>query len=255
MLIHFYRNATMKLEYGGKVFLVDPMFRGKGVVHKLGPTLYPEKPPLIDLPEDGKTIADGIDAVLLTHLHPGHFDQEAADLIPKDLPFFVQNLNDKDLSRKYGMNKTQTIDMTLDTHLDDIRIIRTAGLHGNGKIMHVINTMQNSSGIVLKKEKEKTVFITGDTIYCSGVEAALGYHPDVIIAYLGANQGEGMQLTMGTEDLDKLQAAAPNAKIVAVHMETFENQHLSRQEVRAYAESHNFSDRLIIPENGETVTL
>ena len=154
MLIHFYRNATMKLEYGGKVFLVDPMFRGKGVVHKLGPTLYPEKPPLIDLPEDGKNIADGIDAVLLTHLHPGHFDQEAADLIPKDLPFFVQNLNDKDLSRKYGMNKTQTIDMTLDTHLDDIRIIRTAGLHGNGKIMHVINTMQNSSGIVLKKEKD-----------------------------------------------------------------------------------------------------
>ena len=111
----------MKLEYGGKIFLVDPMFRGKGVVHKLGPTLYPEKPPLIDLPEDGKNIADGIDAVLLTHLHPGHFDQEAADLIPKDLPFFVQNLNDKDLSRKYGMNKTQTIDMTLDTHLDDIR--------------------------------------------------------------------------------------------------------------------------------------
>ncbi|MDO4621752.1 MAG: MBL fold metallo-hydrolase [Eubacteriales bacterium] len=253
MEINFYRNCTMKIRYGGKTFLVDPMFRGKGVTHKLATVLYPEKGPLTDLPVSKEEIMEGVDAILLTHLHPGHFDQEAADCIPKDIPFFVQNLNDKDLSRKYGMNKKQTINMTLMTHLDDIDIFRVSVRHGDGPIQHVLNTMQNSSGIVLRKKGEKTLFITGDTVYCSGLEAGFGYNPDVIIAYLGHAYGENMHLTMGCEDLEKVHTAAPKAKLVAVHMETFENQELTRREVKAYAEARGFRDSLLVPENGETL--
>lgn len=253
MRIHFYRNCTMKLEYGGKVFLVDPMFRAHGVTHQLKTTHYPEKPPLTDLPEAPEEIMKGVEAVLLTHVHPGHIDQEAADCIPKDMPFYTQNLNDKDLVRNYGMSKTQTINMTLSTHYEDVDIIRVAGRHGDGKIQHVLNTMQNSSGIVLRKEGEKTVYITGDTVWCRGVREGIGYHPDVIIAYLGHAQGEGMHITMGTEDLEKIQSAAPYAKIVCVHMETFENQELTRDALRAYAMQRGFLDQLIIPENGDTI--
>ena len=194
MRIHFYRNCTMKLEYGGKVFLVDPMFRARGVTHQLKTTHYPEKPPLTDLPEAQEEIMKGVEAVLLTHVHPGHIDQEAADCIPKDMPFYTQNLNDKDLVRNYGMSKTQTINMTLSTHYEDVDIIRVAGRHG-----------------------------------------------------------EGMHITMGTEDLEKIQSAAPYAKIVCVHMETFENQELTRDALRAYAMQRGFLDQLIIPENGDTI--
>ncbi|MEE1113721.1 MAG: MBL fold metallo-hydrolase [Eubacterium sp.] len=255
MKIRFIRNCTMIIEYGGKKFLVDPMFRAKGAVEKLGPTLYPEKPPLTDLPVAPEEIMNGVDAVLLTHLHPGHFDQAAGKLIPQTIPFYVQNLNDKDYVRAFGASKNQTINMTMWTHLEDIDIIRIEGRHGTGKIMHVINTMQNSSGIVLRKKGEKTIYITGDTIWYPGMFDGLGYKPDLIIAYLGASVGEGMRLTMDTDDLDELQKAAPKAKIMCVHMDTFENQTLSRNEVRSFAEQNGFADRLIIPENGETVDL
>lgn len=251
MNIHFYRNCTMKIAYGGKTFLVDPMFRPAGKTHELAPTLYPEKGPLADLPCAPEEIVEGIDAVLLTHMHPGHFDQEAADLIPKDLPFYVQNLNDKDLVRKYGMKKTQTIDMTLWTHFDDIRIIRVTGRHGDGPIQHVLNTMQNSSGILLEKDGEKTVFFTGDTVWCSGMLDGLGANPDVIIAYLGYAHGEGMHITMGTDDLQKILDKCPKAKVVCVHMDTFENQELTRDKLRNWASLNGVTDRLIIPENGE----
>jgi len=245
----------MKLEYGRKVFLLDPMFRPAGVTHKLKTTHYPEKPPLTNLPADPDEIMKGVQAILLTHVHPGHIDQEAADHIPKDMPFYTQNLNDKDLVRNYGMKKTQTINMTLSTHFEDVDIIRIPGRHGDGKIQHVLNTMQNSSGIVLRKEGEKTVYITGDTVWCRGMQDGLGYHPDVIIAYLGYAHGEGMHITMGTEDLERLQSAAPQAKIVCVHMETFENQELTREALRAYAYRKGFLDQLIIPENGDVIDL
>ena len=251
MKIHFYRNCTMKFTYGGKTFLLDPMFRKAGETHELAPTLYPEKPPLTDLPCDPKEIVEGVDAILLTHMHPGHFDQAAADLIPKTMPFYVQNLNDKDLVRKYNMKKTQTINMTLWTHLDDIRIIRVAGRHGDGKIQHVLNTMQNSSGILLEKEGEDTVYITGDSLWCRGMEEGLGANPRIIIAYLGYAHGEGMHITMGLYDLQKIAARCPDAKIVCVHMDTFENQELTRAELRNQADLLGIRDHLIIPENGE----
>ena len=115
--------------------------------------------------------------------------------------------------------------------------------------------MQNSSGIILKKEGEKTVYITGDTVYCRGMEDGLGYNPDIIIAYLGHAHGEGMHITMGTDDLEKIIEKCPKAKIVCVHMDTFENQEMTRTELRNYADLHGIADHLIIPENGETLEL
>lgn len=255
MKLVFYRNCTMKLYYEDKVFLIDPMFRKKGETHKLSRILfYPEKGPLVDLPAAPEDIMKDVNAILLTHMHPGHFDQAAADAIPKDMPFYVQNLNDKDLVRKFGMTKTQTINMTLWTHMDDTDIIRVSGRHGDAaEIQHVLNTMQNSSGIIIKKKGAETVYITGDTMWCRGLEEGLGYNPSVIIAYLGHAYDEGMHITMGTDELERIISICPDARIVCVHMDTFENQELSRKDLRDYADLHGFSDRIIVPENGETI--
>lgn len=252
--VKFIRYATMIIEYGNKRFLVDPMLRAKGQTEEVSVLQYPQKPPLMDLPMPAEEIVKDIDAVLMTHIHPGHFDNRAGSLLSKTLPFYVQNLNDKDQARDFGMKKTQTIDMTLSSHLDDVYIIRVAGRHGDGKPMHIINTMQNSSGILLEKEGEQTVYITGDTMWCMGVEQGLAANPGLIIAYLGANKGEGMQLTMGLKELEQLVSKAPRAKILACHMDTFENQTLSRSEVRAWAEQKDLTDRILVPENGEELT-
>ena len=252
--ITFVRNATMILEYGGKKFVVDPMLRGKGVTEELPSTLHPEKPPLTELPMTPEQIMSGADAVLVTHIHPGHLDKAAGKLVPETTPFYVQNILDKDNARKFGLKKTQTINMNLSTHLGDIDIIRTSGVHGDGKIMDVLNDMENTSGIILRKDREKTVFISGDTVWCYGLDQAFSYRPDIVVAYLGACRAFNMRYTMNLEDLEKMRRLLPAAKIVCVHMDTFENQPLTRSQVRAWAAANGFEKQILIPENGEVLT-
>ena len=46
--------------------------------------------PLVELPEPPEVVVAGIDAVLVTHMHRDHFDDTAAELLPKDVPVFCQ---------------------------------------------------------------------------------------------------------------------------------------------------------------------
>lgn len=250
------RNATARVEYGGYTFLVDPMFSPKESRDSVGDINRGQRNPTVGLPMDPAQIVSGIDAVILTHLHPDHFDQAAADLIPKDIPFYVQNLQDKDSVRKFGIDKKYTVNMTLWTSYRDVKIIETAGLHGDSpKIMHVINTMANSSGFILEKEGEKRVWFTGDTVWCYGVEQALGYKPDVIVANVGAARAEGMRLIFDLPELKRIHETCPDAMIIADHLEAWNHVPLTRDEVRSYAYREGFSDHLLVPSDGETIEL
>ena len=43
-----------------------------------------------ELPEPLEVVVAGVDAVLLTRLHPDHFDDTAAEPLPKDVPVLCQ---------------------------------------------------------------------------------------------------------------------------------------------------------------------
>lgn len=80
------RNATLKIQYGGTTFLVDPWLQDKGE-GRSAPTVRPEmadvKNPLCDLPLSVEQILDGVDFCLVTHIHFDHF---TADYLPKTIP-------------------------------------------------------------------------------------------------------------------------------------------------------------------------
>ena len=88
------RNATLKIRYAGKTFLIDPMLSKKGELPAFGPPelpLFPasnnmNKNPLVDLPIPVEDILAGVDAVIVTHLHMDHWDPAAIKLINKQLP-------------------------------------------------------------------------------------------------------------------------------------------------------------------------
>ena len=79
MKIQLWRNATIELEIGDTVFLIDPMLGEKG---SFGPFPWTEDKranPLVGLPfthEKLKKKLEQVDAVFITHLHPDHWDQE-----------------------------------------------------------------------------------------------------------------------------------------------------------------------------------
>ena len=81
------RNATVKIEYGGKTGLIDPFF---GDTNCLPPFAGKSANPIVPLPMSIEEIIKDVDYVLITHLHPDHFDIRAQETIPKSIPFLVQ---------------------------------------------------------------------------------------------------------------------------------------------------------------------
>ena len=256
MKITFLRHCTMTVEYGSTKFLIDPVFGSKGSKEPLkGKSDTPMLPnPLTELPLSPDEIVSGISAMILTHNHPDHLDQEAADKIPKNIPIYVQNLQDKDSLRNFGFKKTFTVDMTPWTTYQDIQVIKTPGKHGNASMTRVLNEMNNSGGFVLKKDKEKTIYFTGDTVWCLGVEDSLTrHHPDIIVANVGGAYLNDMRLIMDLSDLKTLHEFLPSATIIAVHLEAFNHCPITRQEVRDFAARNGFADKVIVPADGEVL--
>ena len=72
------RNATLVVEFGDHVLLVDPMLGPKGS----GPpfTLFryrPRRNPIVDLPDGIEGLLERVTHCLVTHLHPDHLDKAA----------------------------------------------------------------------------------------------------------------------------------------------------------------------------------
>jgi L-ascorbate metabolism protein UlaG (beta-lactamase superfamily) len=85
------RNATIKVDYAGTVFLIDPMLAPKGGWPGFEGTVNSHlRNPLVDLPVP---LADVLrtDAVIVMHTHMDHWDDAAKAAIPKDMPVFAQD--------------------------------------------------------------------------------------------------------------------------------------------------------------------
>ena len=85
MKIQLIRNATLKIWYGDSCFLVDPYFAPMHTQPSFGGK---SANPLVDLPLPAEEILAGVDCVLVSHLHPDHFDDAARELLPKDSMMF-----------------------------------------------------------------------------------------------------------------------------------------------------------------------
>src|SRR5215210_3156744 len=68
------RNATLRLDMGGRRLLVDPMLDPAGARPPIAGTPEPRPNPLVGLPRPAAEIAADLDAVLVTHLHADHLD-------------------------------------------------------------------------------------------------------------------------------------------------------------------------------------
>lgn len=248
------RNATLKVEYAGKKFLIDPMLSKKGAFPGFPGTINSHiANPTVDLPLPLSEILD-VDAVIVTHTHQDHWDDAAKEAIPKDMPIFTQNARDQwDIQMSWFRN-TWVLEERND--FGGITLNKTPGQHGRGEILEGLlgDILGNVCGIVFTHPREKTLYIAGDTVWYQGVEQNLKqYKPDVMVLNSGdAKVLPNESIIMGKEDVYEAYKAAPLATIIASHMGAVNHASLSREDLRAFIVDHRMNSRVLVPEDGES---
>jgi L-ascorbate metabolism protein UlaG (beta-lactamase superfamily) len=229
--------------------LVDPMLDPAGARDPIEDTANQVRNPLVELPEPAEVVAGGLSAIVVTHLHEDHLDAEAVRLLPKDLPLFCQP-EDADTLRGHGFADVRPVDDALEW--DGIRITRTAGRHGTGEIAEALAPV---SGFVLEAPDEPVLYVAGDTIWCDEVAAALDSHrPDVaVVNASGARFLEGDPIVMTTDDVVTVARHAPDARVVAVHLEAINHCLQTRADLHQRLHEEGLTDRVTVPEDGAEV--
>jgi len=252
------RNATAKITYADTTFLVDPMLAQKGAYPGFQDTYRSHlRNPLIDLPMPAEDVMKDVDAVIVSHTHLDHWDKAAQELLPKGIPLFAQDEADAQTIRAQGFTDVRILDE--DTVFGGVHLAKTGGQHGTDT-MYSSEVMAESlgqiMGIVFWATDSKTVYVAGDTVWGSEVDRTLAkFHPDVIILNTGDARLNGFDdsIIMGKDDTLRAHRAAPNATIIAVHMDALNHTALSREELREYVKQNNIQDRVWIPEDGESL--
>ncbi|MFD1739458.1 MBL fold metallo-hydrolase [Bacillus salitolerans] len=244
------RNATLLVHYGGKKILVDPFLANKGVF-----PAFPHTPnqdvnnPTVDLPPsiDLNEILN-VDAVIITHLHPDHFDSKAKELLRKDILIFAQP-GDVEAIREDGFTNVQGVPDSL--MWEELTISRTSGRHGVGEIGALMGEV---SGFVFHSNLDKPLYMAGDTIWCEEVSQAIErYQPGVMVVNGGAAQFLEGPITMTKEDIVETSKVMGSGLVLVSHMEALNHCLLSREELSNYLLKMEMNKNIFILEDGEMV--
>ena len=251
MRLRLIRHATLVVEYAGETVLIDPMLDDAGARPAIQNSPNPRNNPLLPLPIPAEEVVQGVDAVLVTHTHSDHWDATAQKVISKPLPLYGQP-EDEQKFDSAGFTSVHAIQTT--AKYNGIEIARTGGQHGTGEIA---KKMAPVSGFVLRSSGEPTVYVAGDTIWCPEVEDALNrFQPDIVVVNAGgARFLEGDPITMTADDVIQVCRAAPNAQVVAVHMEAINHCLLTRGDLAFQLEAARVIHQVAIPNDGDWVDL
>jgi len=251
------RNATVKITYGDTTFLVDPMLAKKGTYPGFEGTYRSNlRNPLVDLPMSEQEVLAGIDAVIVTHTHLDHWDDAAQELLPKDIPLFVQNLADALMIRGQGFTNVRVLSRA---EFNGVTLSQVGGQHGTDEmyaVAELATALGEAMGVVFQSPGYDTLYLVGDTIWRDEVDMALeDYGPQIVLINAGYAMMNGFDgsIIMGKEDVLRATQAAPDATIVATHMDAINHMALTREELREYVQEQGIADRVEIPEDGATL--
>lgn len=191
------------------------------------------------------------DAVLLSHLHVDHFDDEAKRKLAQDQPIYTQSEKDRKEVEEAGFQHVTCIEDEMD--ICGVHIKRTGGQHGTGE---TAKRMGQVSGFVFSHPDEPTLYIAGDTIWCDEPKEVVNTSkPDVIVVNSGAAQFlEGDPITMTKEEILDIHRSQPKAQIVVCHLEAVNHCLLTRAALEAYVQEHHADQAIFVPQDGESLT-
>lgn len=255
MKLQLIRNATLLVDYGGHHLLIDPYFAPKqsrpsymGKGDRANPTA--------ELPLTPEQILEGVELVIVSHLHSDHFDPVAQEHLPKHLPLLCQPGNETTIREK-GFLDVSVVEDYL--NWKGIHITRTDGHHGTGEVETMMGKV---SGFVFQAKGEPTLYWAGDTILCDEVRTAMArFHPDVVVIHsCGATWADsnGVRSLIVMDDAQTVAACkyAAEAVVIAAHMEALDHSTVSRAALREAADRAGVDGEwLRIPADGEQIDI
>lgn len=211
----FIGNATTLVRLGPFTFLTDPNFLHAGEHAPLGYGLRSKrlKDPSHQLPE-----LPSLDLVLLSHHHGDHFDDRAAEQLPKDTLIVTEPGSAQKLARQ-GFDNTVAL-KTWDRHSlqkdgHQLTISATPAKHAPTLLQPLLPSVMGSLVDYESSDGAQfRLYITGDTLMHSGVaEIARRYtNIDLCLIHLGGTRIAGIMLTMDAQQgVQALRVVAPKA--------------------------------------------
>lgn len=248
MKLELLRNATLKLDYAGRVFLIDPDF---GAPSSRRSFTGRAQNPMVPLPQPVETILAGVDTVIVSHLHADHFDDEAKQALPKGLPVICQP-GQEDAIAQAGFAAVTPIECFV--RLGASVLKRHPAQHGTGA---VVETMGPVMGLSFEAPGEPTLYWCGDSVlYPPLRDAIAAMRPDIIVTHSGGALWDGTPIIMDAAQTIELARAFPEATVIATHMEALDHCTVSRADLRSAADVSGIdARRLLIPADGETLAI
>jgi len=249
------RNATILVDIGAHRILVDPMLAPQ---HALPPLkLFGERQrnPVVELPAVTQSLLDTVTHCLITHCQKGHFDHlDRAGkhwLRSRQIPVLCTQ-HDAGYLRERGLNVRP---LAHDRHEPqaflegEVRTVRCT--HGRGMTGLL---MEHGVGYFIRMPGEPSLYLSGDTVLTSDIRAFLSrYQPDVSLVPAGGARFElGSDIIMGIDDVIETTRIV-NGAVIANHLEALSHCPVRRKDLAAAAARAGVSQRLWIPEDGETL--
>ena len=219
MIFQQIQHTTLLLHFAGKTLLIDPVLNS-GAQTSLSV-------PMREILQ--------ADAVIITSTHPEHFDETAKNVLPKSIPVFVPDVMALESLKSAGF--TNITIMEKETPLDNIAFSRTP-LSGN------------PAGVLIEHPSEKTLFVTGDSVWNDGfLDAVHTLQPRAIAINFGISSAQNAA-AFGKESLSKIHTAYPKATLITCHTDAFRKCGLTQEVLRQFAMEHDLTKKFLIPEDG-----
>ena len=252
MIIQQIRNATLKIKYSSITFLIDPWLQDQGTgfsAKAVRPEMKGIKCPMNALPDTSDRILKDVDYCLVTHLHFDHF---CPDYLPKDLRIIAQNHEDAEKIRQMGFENAASFESE-HLSIDGVAIHKTKAIHGDSE--EVVKKMGEVCGYIFEAPGEKCLYLAADTIYCQEVEQTIKrYQPEVIILNCCEATTPLGRLIMNLSDVENVCQAAPEAIVIASHLNSVNHALLTRKDIIEFANEKGLS-AIKVPEDGECIDL